>query len=845
MSFLQDLFLTVVNMSITASYVAIGVILVRLLLKKAPKVFSYILWIPVLFRLVCPFSFDSAFSFFNLINLNAKQGIGISELVPQNIGLMHTPAIQSGIGSIDSEANASLPSAIPVASVNPMEIWMTVLSLIWISGVIVLMIYGIISYVKIKGKLQTATRVEADVFETNAIGTAFVCGFIRPKIYVPANIGDANLSYILEHERTHIRRKDYLIKPIAFLALILHWFNPLMWLCFALMSRDMEISCDESVLHRLGEGAKGGYSNSLLSLAVKRKGLLAANPLAFGESHVKTRIKNILNFKKPAFWVIMVAVVAVCAAAIAFAANPPKGGTISEEDKRKLADVVSEYYMKADPANKGTLKIYNIKKFGSSYLVLTQKYRGEGESFSVLFLADSGFNIVAKAPGDIPISPCFSANVVKYQGKSIVYGNFKNKKWNPQTDLVTDVQIDFIKITFEDGTYVREQVSMDKGYIVVVDTLSNIRNIEVYNSKGELQSDLINESACSEYDFIDVIGEKSSDRITSLIEDKLAEIMSSPKNSSDPQEYINAHQAEYNAILALETQALPYLFTEFEKGGQTGLKGYIMQNLCWDILGEDNIQYASKDPQDWYDTFKKHVQRIAASSSVDSVKANNPKYGALLDVINTHGKDAFHMGFEEVEEILKGNSLWPSEDINSAQKYKEGIKIEFDTDVKSDNKTIIIEPSQIIKASPDFIEQIKQIKEELLKPAASLFATVLDITPKDEAIKLDFSLCNISGESLAFYFSSSQKFDIFITDNNGMEVYRWSHDKGFATAIINTKLKKDEKLSFSEVWDYKDNKGNRVPPGKYTITVKILAKLENTKITNPDELTAAKDIEVE
>ena len=206
---------------------------------------------------------------------------------------------------------------------------------------------------------------------------------------------------------------------------------------------------------------------------------------------------------------------------------------------------------------------------------------------------------------------------------------------------------------------------------------------------------------------------------------------------------------------------------------------------------------------------------------------------------------AFHMGFEEVEEILKGNSLWPSEDINSAQKYKEGIKIEFDTDVKSDNKTIIIEPSQIIKASPDFIEQIKQIKEELLKPAASLFATVLDITPKDDAIKLDFSLCNISGESLAFYFSSSQKFDIFITDNNGMEVYRWSHDKDFATAIINTKLKKDEKLSFSEVWDYKDNKGNRVPPGKYTITVKILAKLENTKITNPDELTAAKDIEVE
>ena len=259
MSLLQDLFISIVNMSITASYAAIGVILVRLLLKKRRR-FSYILWIPVLFRLVCPFSFDSAFSFFNLINLNAKQGSGVSEFVPQNIGLMQTPAIQSGIGSIDSAANASLPSAIPVASVNPMQIWIAVFSLIWIFGVIALFIYSIISYVKIKRKLQTATRVEANVFETDAIGTAFVCGFIRPKIYVPANIGDANLSYILEHERTHIRRKDYLIKPLAFLALILHWFNPLMWLCFALMSRDMEMSCDESVMHRLGDSAKGGYS---------------------------------------------------------------------------------------------------------------------------------------------------------------------------------------------------------------------------------------------------------------------------------------------------------------------------------------------------------------------------------------------------------------------------------------------------------------------------------------------------------------------------------------------------------------------------------------------------------
>lgn len=207
----------------------------------------------------------------------------------------------------------------------------------------------------------------------------------------------------------------------------------------------------------------------------------------------------------------------------------------------------------------------------------------------------------------------------------------------------------------------------------------------------------------------------------------------------------------------------------------------------------------------------------------------------------------FQTGYEEVEKILKGNPLWPSkpsERSSPSEDIKEEIKIRFENKVETDDNTIIIEPSQIIKASPEFIEQAKQRKEELLKPAIGIFNTMLDITPKDDEIKLDFSLHNISGESLAFYFSSSQKFDIFITDNNGMEVYRWSHDKGFATAIIDTKLKKDEKLSFSEVWDYKDNKGNRVLPGKFTITVKILAKLESGKNISHDELTAAKDIEV-
>jgi len=555
MSLLQDLFISIVNMSITASYVTIGVILVRLLLRKAPKVFSYILWIPVLFRLVCPFSFDSAFSFFNLINLNAKQGSGAYEFVPQNIGLTQTPAIQSGIGSIDSAANASLPTAIPAASVNPMQIWMAVFSLIWIFGVIALFIYSIISYVKIKRKLQTATRVDGNVFETDAIGTAFVCGFIRPKIYVPANIGDANLSYILEHERTHIRRKDYLIKPIAFLALILHWFNPLMWLCFALMSRDMEMSCDESVLRRLGDGAKGGYSGSLLALSVKRKGLLAANPLAFGESHVKTRIKNILNFKKPAFWVIVVAVAAVCAAVIAFAANPSESATYISEDY------------------KISLKYPSYWESNPNYI---ERYEGKDGFFQVGAINGESLSIdeVTKNDAFHKLNPygsdpkIINRTIDGQEARLILPSADQPEEMRNQAGLIVKYP-EAIKIN--GSLYYYFILWADEAHI------EQIGNTLTFLKKQ-------------------IGDEKSSDRIASLIEENLAAIMSSPKNSSNSQDYIDAHQAEYNAILALDTQALPYLI-EILKSGDKGLRGVIAAILCEDIVKRSMDKNNAVDPE--------------------------------------------------------------------------------------------------------------------------------------------------------------------------------------------------------------------------------------------------------
>lgn len=307
-------------MSITASYVAIAIIIIRLFLIKLPKVFSYALWFPLLVRLVFPFSFNSSFSFLSFLPLKTQSSPGVVEYVPRKIDLMQKPSIDIGISRINDAINSSLPPATSIASSNPMQILIGIAGYIWIFGIVVLLIYSIISYLKVINNIKTATLVKDNIFETDKITTPFVCGFINPKIYIPTGIIEKELNFILAHEQTHIRRLDYIIKPFAFLVMIIHWFNPLMWLCYFLMSKDMEMSCDESVIRQSSEDIRANYSHSLLSLSAKQSGILI--PLAFGESNIKSRIKNVLSYKKPALWAVFPATVLVIAISIALVANP-------------------------------------------------------------------------------------------------------------------------------------------------------------------------------------------------------------------------------------------------------------------------------------------------------------------------------------------------------------------------------------------------------------------------------------------------------------------------------------------------------------------------------------------
>ena len=332
-------FQQVVSMSLTASLVILAICAARLLLRQAPKKFSYWLWAGAAFRLVCPFSFPAAFSLLAL----APAAQTVAETGPltevsylPGAGL---PAAAPGVGAAD----AALPQA--AGAGQALGLW-EVLGLVWLLGAAALLIGALVAYLRVKGQVATAVKFAHNVYECGAFRSPFVLGFFRPKIYIPFGLEPRQREHVLCHESAHIQRRDYLIKPLGFLLLAIHWFNPLVWLAFHLMSRDMEMSCDEKVLSQLGEEARREYSLSLLSIGSRRR-FPAPNPLAFGETGVKERVVNVMKFRRAKRWVTVAAAVAVVAVTAACAANPagesllPSSSPASSEDPGSAVSTAS------------------------------------------------------------------------------------------------------------------------------------------------------------------------------------------------------------------------------------------------------------------------------------------------------------------------------------------------------------------------------------------------------------------------------------------------------------------------------------------------------------------------
>jgi beta-lactamase regulating signal transducer with metallopeptidase domain len=323
---LQDIFVSMFNMSITASYVILAVLLIRLCLKKASKTFAYGLWAVAGFRLVCPFSFSSAISIFNFIGSKNETGASINYISSSAGNIKsESPVINYAVGALNSSPLAHTP-----VSVSPIQLLLSITTVLWIIGIVLILTYCTSSYLRLKYRIRSAVLLRDDVYQSETIPSPFVMGILHPRIYIPFHMDEPELSYVLLHEKHHIRRYDHLIKPLSFLLAALYWYNPLVWIAYICMCKDMEMSCDEKVIKDMGVSIKKAYSMSLLSFATNRS-FPAASPLSFGEINIKGRIKNILNYKKTKLWVTIFLATICFITIISCIANPSSKAPLSPE----------------------------------------------------------------------------------------------------------------------------------------------------------------------------------------------------------------------------------------------------------------------------------------------------------------------------------------------------------------------------------------------------------------------------------------------------------------------------------------------------------------------------------
>ncbi len=320
----------VLNMTLTASIVIAFVLLARLALRRAPRICSYALWLVVLFRLLCPVSLTADISLMGLLDTPVTEvtaRTSAAAYVPRDVVHNPEPSVTLPVPGVGEAITEALPQGEEQTVADPLEAPMAIATILWLTGTAAMVIYGVVSLLRLRRRLVGAVPLEKGVYLADHISTPFVLGLVRPKIYLPSALPEGERSYILLHERHHIRRLDHVVKLLAFLALCVHWFNPLVWLMFVLLGRDMEMSCDEAVMKKLGEAVRADYSASLLRLATGRK-IIAGAPLAFGEGDTRDRVKNVLRWKEPKLWLVILSAAVVVVFAVVCGTNADNKSTV-------------------------------------------------------------------------------------------------------------------------------------------------------------------------------------------------------------------------------------------------------------------------------------------------------------------------------------------------------------------------------------------------------------------------------------------------------------------------------------------------------------------------------------
>lgn len=324
MNIYYEIFPAVLNMSITASVAVIVIVILRKIFRSMPKVIFYAMWAVVLLRLLCPVSIPSDFAFLNIMEMptyTTGQVTNRMEFVPQNIVHNEYPEVHLPVPLVDQIVNHFIPQGEEQIGADPLEAPVAIATNVWITGIAVMACYAAVSYITLRKKLVGAVKQQDNIYICDYINSPFVIGIFRPRIYLPSTLSEKEQKYIIMHEKNHIKRLDHIVKLIAFAALLLHWFNPFVWLCFDLLCKDMEMSCDEAVVNQLGGEIKADYSSSLLNLATGRH-IFAGAPLAFGEGDTTQRITNLYHMYKPKAVVFAAVAVLFAVVGISLLLNP-------------------------------------------------------------------------------------------------------------------------------------------------------------------------------------------------------------------------------------------------------------------------------------------------------------------------------------------------------------------------------------------------------------------------------------------------------------------------------------------------------------------------------------------
>lgn len=360
---MEALFLKLLNMSITASWLVLAVAVLRLLLRKAPKALRVVMWALVGIRLVLPFSFESILSL-----------VPSSETVPAAIMYSQTPEIESGIPAVDAIVNPVISDSLAPAAIdsaNPLQVTAFIATYVWLAGVAIMLLYTAVSYIRVHKKVREAAPLEGKIWLCDRISSPFILGVFRPRVYIPSSMREQDMEYVLAHENAHLKRRDHLWKPLGFLLLSVYWFNPILWTAYILLCRDIELACDEKVIKELGIEIKKPYSDTLINCSVSRK-MISACPLAFGETGVKGRIKSVLNYKRPAFWIIIASVAACIVVSVCFLTDPP-GGKATKDENSALSALKEKYpqFFDLDTTNGLTVFVWQMNSDSYSCVLLS------------------------------------------------------------------------------------------------------------------------------------------------------------------------------------------------------------------------------------------------------------------------------------------------------------------------------------------------------------------------------------------------------------------------------------------------------------------------------------------